>query len=38
VEKSGTGQILRDVFRYPTSGLDMVALRYDAGPECAGDL
>jgi hypothetical protein len=37
-EKSGTSQILRDVFRYPASGLDMVALRYDAGPECAGDL
>jgi len=37
-EKPGTGQILRDVFRYPASGLDTVTLRDDAGPERAGDL
>jgi hypothetical protein len=37
-EKSGTGQILRDVFRYPASGLDMVSLRDDTGPERARDL
>jgi hypothetical protein len=37
-KKSGAGQFSRDILRQPASGLDTVALRCDAGPECARDL
>jgi hypothetical protein len=36
-KKPGAGQFSRDILRRPTSGLDTVALRHDAGPERAGN-
>src|SRR4029077_10121932 len=35
-EKTGMGQVLRNIFRYPASRLDMVSLREDTGPKCSG--